>query len=123
MKSFFVRTMLLLGLVFSYSAGFAQTASAAKKSKEECSAVKSCCADKDTKEAAVATSFAAKKEAIADCPLKGTPDCPLVQDCPLKGTPDCPLVKKESAAIHAVKKTTAKRKSDADLPACCRKSL
>lgn len=32
-----------------------------------------------------------------DCPLQGTPDCPLVQDCPQKGQPDCPLVTSATA--------------------------
>ena len=36
----------------------------------------------------------------ADCPLKGTPACPLVQNCPDKGTAACPL---------------------AGVPACCAK--
>ncbi|WP_133271124.1 hypothetical protein [Hymenobacter radiodurans] len=26
-----------------------------------------------------------------DCPLKGTPECPLVQNCPDKGTAACTL--------------------------------
>ena len=34
----------------------------------------------------------------ADCPLKGTPQCPLVKNCPDKGTAACTL---------------------ADVPACC----
>ncbi|GAC1591973.1 MAG: hypothetical protein NVS3B25_11920 [Hymenobacter sp.] len=36
----------------------------------------------------------------ADCPLKGTPDCPLVKTCPDKGTAACTL---------------------AGVPACCAK--
>lgn len=28
----------------------------------------------------------------ADCPLKGTPECPLVKNCPGKGTAACTLV-------------------------------
>lgn len=27
----------------------------------------------------------------ADCPLKGTPECPLVKNCPDKGTAACTL--------------------------------
>ncbi|RYU84834.1 hypothetical protein [Hymenobacter persicinus] len=27
----------------------------------------------------------------ADCPLKGTPECPLVKNCPAKGTAACTL--------------------------------
>jgi hypothetical protein len=27
-----------------------------------------------------------------DCPLKGTPECPMIQNCPDKGTPECKLV-------------------------------
>ncbi|GAB2452642.1 hypothetical protein GCM10011375_39690 [Hymenobacter qilianensis] len=27
----------------------------------------------------------------ADCPMKGTPECPLLKDCPDKGTAACTL--------------------------------
>lgn len=39
-------------------------------------------------------------KATADCPLKGTPACPLVKNCPDKGTAACTL---------------------AGVPACCAK--
>lgn len=122
MTKFIFRTTLLLGLLFSFSAGKAQTTDV-QNGKEDCGAVKSCCAKKDAKEIAPAVSYAAQKKAVADCPLRGTPDCPLVNDCPLKGTPDCPLVKKEDSAGFTAKKATSKKKAAAtELPACCRKS-
>ncbi len=52
---------------------------------------------------------------LKDCPLKGTPDCPIVKECKLKGTPDFPLVKKgkaEATATVAVANT---------VPSCCKK--
>ncbi|GAA4388614.1 hypothetical protein GCM10023186_35300 [Hymenobacter koreensis] len=33
--------------------------------------------------------FTSPPPTAADCPLKGTPDCPLVQNCAQAGTPAC----------------------------------
>ena len=44
--------------------------------------------------------FASPAKTAADCPLKGTPACPLVKNCPDKGTAACTL---------------------AGVPACCAK--
>jgi hypothetical protein len=114
MKSFFLKSILLVGLLISFGTSYGQKkATCSKKSTAECS--------------------------IADCPLKGTADCPLI-NCPLKGTPDCPYSEtltslasnsakgdKKSAkaleATYAVKRTPAHKKHDADLPRCCKKAL
>lgn len=53
-----------------------------------------------------------------DCPLKGTPDCPIVKECKLKNTPDCPLVKKEKAKKTEATATVA---AASKLPSCCKK--
>ncbi|GAA4368710.1 hypothetical protein GCM10023185_41690 [Hymenobacter saemangeumensis] len=37
---------------------------------------------------------------VADCPLKGTPDCPLVKNCPDKGTPACKLATMPSCCVR-----------------------
>ena len=121
MKSFMLRTALFLGLIFSYNAGNAQKADV-QKSKDDCTSAKSCCSKKETKETASSATYAAQKETVADCPLRGTPDCPFVKDCPLKGTANCTLVKKESNATYAVKKSVTKKKGGADLPPCCKKA-
>ena len=119
MKNLIVSTALFVGLILSYSVGNAQTA-APQKSKED-GAVKSCCLKGDTKRTALAATYAAQKPAIAECPAKGTPECPLAKDCPLKGTSDCPLVNSESSATNAAKKPVVKEKMNADVPACCKK--
>jgi hypothetical protein len=53
---------------------------------------------------------------LANCPLAGTADCPLVKDCPKKGKDDCPYVKSEdnSLAINSQKED--------ELAPCCRKN-
>ena len=57
-----------------------------------------------------------------DCPLKGTPDCPLVKECKLKDTPDCPLVKKEEAKKAETAATIAVAATiTATVPPCCKK--
>ncbi|MCB2410960.1 hypothetical protein LGH74_23440 [Hymenobacter sp. BT178] len=33
--------------------------------------------------------FTSPTPTAVDCPLKGTPDCPLVQNCAQAGTPAC----------------------------------
>ena len=51
---------------------------------------------KSDKQSTANTATAVSKtnvSAVNDCPLKGTPDCPLVKDCPKKGQPDCPYAK------------------------------
>ncbi len=72
---------------------------------------------------------------VVNCPLKGTPDCPLV-NCPKVGTPDCPytasftsqssntakatpVAKKAIEASYVGTQSVAKKK---ELPSCCRKS-
>lgn len=52
----------------------------------------------------------------AECELKGTPACPLVDNCPLKGTPDCPLVDKRVKVVKTANVTRSE-----DLPDCCKK--
>ncbi len=58
---------------------------------------------------AISIMTAVNAQGLADCPLKGTPHCPMLKaamadaeaalaDCPWKGTPDCPLLKVSSAA-------------------------
>jgi hypothetical protein len=54
---------------------------------------------------AILLMTATQAQNLADCPLKGTPDCPLLnaslsddaltalENCPWKGTPECPLLK------------------------------
>ncbi len=124
MKQFIVRALFLLGLAFSIGNSYAQTsiANCPKKGTADCPLVKNC-PKKGTKDCPYTASFASlsTNSAKADCPLKGTPDCPLIKNCPMKGTAHCPLVKLESGASHAAKITSAKKKADADLPACCRK--
>jgi hypothetical protein len=44
---------------------------------------------------------------LDNCPLKGTPDCPLVKNCPKKGQPDSPY-KNAKASCSKGKK-----------PSCC----
>lgn len=34
----------------------------------------------------------------SDCPLAGTPACPLIQNCPKKGQADCPYTKENCCA-------------------------
>lgn len=36
---------------------------------------------------------------VADCPLKGTPECPPVQNCPDKGTAACTLAGVPSCCV------------------------
>ncbi len=124
MKQFIVRALCLLGLAFSISNGYAQTniANCPKKGTGDCPLVKNC-PKKGTKDCLYTASFAqSTNSAKADeCPLLGTPECPLIKNCPKNGTSDCTLVKMESGASYAAKTTTsAKKKNDADLPACCR---
>ncbi len=33
---------------------------------------------------------AIETNSIDNCPLAGSPECPIIQDCPDKGTADCP---------------------------------
>lgn len=35
-------------------------------------------------------NFSYAQNSVANCPKKGTVDCPLVKNCPLKGTKECP---------------------------------
>ncbi|WP_144266282.1 hypothetical protein [Pontibacter ummariensis] len=63
---------------------------------------------------------------LEDCPLKGTPECPLVKECKLKGTPDCPLVKDEAKKGKVAETTTAvavvaTNTTTAAVPTCCKK--
>jgi hypothetical protein len=34
--------------------------------------------------------FSYAQTSTANCPKKGTPDCPMVKNCSMKGTKDCP---------------------------------
>jgi hypothetical protein len=52
---------------------------------------------------------------LDNCPLKGTPDCPLVKNCPKKGTADCPY--KASASTD---NSTTAQNSDNGKPSCCK---
>lgn len=61
-----------------------------------------------------------------DCPLKGTPDCPLVKECKLKDTPDCPLVENEANKEKAAEATAtvavvATSTTTATVQSCCKK--
>jgi len=53
---------------------------------------------------------------LDNCPLKGTPDCPLVKNCPKKGTADCPY--KSSASTD---NSTTAQNSDNGKPSGCKK--
>lgn len=80
----------------------------------------------------------------SECPLKGTPECPLLQnctdkgtancplinageqtttielsECPLKGTPECPLVNQSNNTTASEKALT--ETDESSLPPCCRK--
>lgn len=55
---------------------------------------------------------------LKDCPLKGTPKCPLIKECKLKDTPDCPLLKKDKAQKSEATATVALA---ATVPSCCKK--
>ena len=63
-----------------------------------------------------------------DCPLKGTPDCPLVKECKLKDTPACPLVKDEAKKEKTAEATATvavavvvTAPTTATVPPCCKK--
>lgn len=116
MKKFLLKSTLLVALLIAFTTSYGQntTADCPKKGTADCP--------------------------IANCPLQGTPDCPLV-NCPLKGTPDCPfnnglksqssstakgdrkLSKKPVVASFTSKTSVAIKKTDADLPPCCRKEV
>lgn len=53
---------------------------------------------------------------LDNCPLKGTPGCPLIKNCPKKGQSDCPY--KTSAS--ADNSTTAQNSGNGK-PGCCKK--
>lgn len=123
MKKFIVHTMIVLGFVLTYGFSSAQTtASCPKKGTPDCSLVKNCPL-KGTKDCphSVSTASLVTKNVKADCPLAGTADCPI-EKCPLKGTKDCPLVKNATRVAYASMKTATK-KSEEDLPPCCRKPV
>ena len=53
---------------------------------------------------------------LDNCPLKGTPDCPLVKNCPKKGTADCPY-----KATASSDNSTTTQNPDKGKPGCCKK--
>ncbi len=42
-----------------------------------------------TNKTETAIASALETRSIDNCPLAGSPDCPLIQNCPDKGTTDC----------------------------------
>ncbi len=122
MKQTNVRMMFLLAVMLGYGISFGQTSVATCPKKGNADRPILNCPKKGTKDCRYTVFFASLSinEAKADCPLQGTPECPLVKSCSKKGTADCPLVKKESVASYTAKATIVKKKDEANLPACCR---
>lgn len=44
----------------------------------------------------VANAQSCCSKELANCPKKGTPECPIVKACAKKGTADCPLVEQNN---------------------------
>jgi hypothetical protein len=54
---------------------------------------------------------------VANCPKKGTSDCPIVKNCPMKGTKDCPYTASfASVSTHAAKAENCPLKGTPDCP-------
>lgn len=126
MKQAVIRTIFLMAVIFGFGVSYGQTgiATCPKKGTADCPLVQNC-PKKGTKDCLYTTTLAGQTKVAAEfaaCPYRGTAECPLLKNCPLKGTPDCPLTKKESGTSYASKKAAVKKKTDADLPACCRKA-
>ena len=59
-------------------------------------------------------NFSYAQNSVANCPKKGTADCPLIKNCALKGTKDCPY----TATALNVSKTEMKNCPLAGTPDC-----
>ena len=78
---------LLLLLTFIVFTATAQTTGSKQLNKTEQIGKdkKSCCVESCSKKSTETAQQKSEK-----CPLKDTPDCPLVKDCPKKCTANCP---------------------------------
>lgn len=77
-----------------------------KRNAQTCDKKEQAAVNSDNKNASAA-------QQLPNCPLAGTPECPLIKNCPKKGTADCPYTQQEG-------KQTA-QKAEEEVPACCKK--
>jgi len=121
MKNNMIILRSLIFAMFLFASGLVsaqQVAECDKMSAAEC-ALMANCPKKGTADCPMvhsASLASADAKALADCPKKGTADCPLIKNCPKKGTADCPYAKTSdrSLASNSVK-------AAAELPSCCKK--
>lgn len=92
-KSFLSLLVLLTFVVFSATAQTTDNQTTGKGKKFCC--VKSC-SKKSTASVNGDNSANTAQQNLENCPLKGTPDCPLLKNCPHKGTANCPYAKNAS---------------------------
>jgi hypothetical protein len=121
MKNFIFKIAVVFAFVFCSANANSQTC---------CSKELANCPKKNTPESTIVNSSAQKKktrcmsenadqlstnEKLSECPLAGTPECPLVKNCPKKGTKDCPYALADGKAVKLT------RSNEKELPECCKK--
>jgi hypothetical protein len=117
-KSIFLSFVLLVFFVFvsATRAAGQQIAENSKAEQVSLTEKKSCCTKTSLKKVPVSVNMAKMnmtEQSLENCPLKGTPECPLLKNCPKKGKSDCPIVQ------NCPKKGTPDCPYKKEVPSCC----